>query len=355
MAGWVQVLAADKVDPATAARGLAAIQRNVQAQARLVEDLLDAARITTGKLRLEPRLLDLLPVVQAAVETVGPAADAKGITVELTHDEALITVLGDPDRLQQIAWNLLANAVKFTPRGGRVEVWLGRAENLVQLRVRDTGQGISADFLPFVFNRFRQEESTEARSQTGLGRGRSLERHLAELHGGRTSAASPGEGQGATFTVDLPVPAILTTAPAGETPLVLEPMDGASRPLAGLRLLVVEDEESGREMLTRLLELYGAEVVAAASASEALEALERGVPDVLLSDVGMPGESGYDLLRRVRALPADRGGRVPALAFTAYSSSQDRLNSLDAGFQAHLGKPVEPARLVAMIAALVQR
>ncbi|HEY0552946.1 MAG TPA: chemotaxis protein CheB [Thermoanaerobaculia bacterium] len=355
MAGWVQVLATDKVDAVVAARGLAAIQRNVQAQARLVEDLLDAARITTGKLRIEARLLDLLPVVQAAVETVGAAADAKGITVDLTHDDEPMTVLGDPDRLQQIAWNLLANAVKFTPRGGRVEVWLGRAENLVRLRVRDSGQGISAEFLPFVFNRFRQEESSAARSQTGLGLGLAIVRHLAELHGGRASAASAGEGRGSKFTVDLPVPAILTVGPQGEPPAALQPMDGAARPLAGLRLLVVEDEESGREMLTRLLELYGAEVVAAASASEALEALEHGVPDVLLSDVGMPGESGYDLLRRVRALPADRGGRVPALAFTAYSSSQDRLNSLDAGFQAHLAKPTDPARLVAMITALAKR
>jgi two-component system CheB/CheR fusion protein len=354
VAGWVHVLAAEKVDAATAARGLAAIQRNVQAQARLVEDLLDAARITTGKLRLAPHLIDLLPVVQAAVDTVSAAAEAKGVAVELTHDDAVTTVLGDPDRLQQIAWNLLSNAVKFTPGGGRVEVWLGRAENFVQLRVRDTGQGIGAEFLPFVFKRFRQEESTHARSQTGLGLGLSIVRHLAELHGGTASAASAGEGQGATFTVNLPVPAILIAEPRDGQLARLEPLDGGRRPLAGLRLLVVEDEETGREMLTRLLEQYGAEVVAAASAVEALAALERSVPDVLLSDIGMPGESGYDLLRRVRTLSVDRGGRVPALAFTAYSSSQDRLDSLDAGFQAHLAKPTDPARLVAMITALAR-
>ncbi|MEO6196095.1 MAG: chemotaxis protein CheB [Thermoanaerobaculia bacterium] len=355
MAGWVHVLAADKVDAATIARGMAAIQRSVQAQVRLVEDLLDAARITTGKLRLAPHLIDLLPVVQAAVETVGVAADAKGVTLALTHDDAVTTVLGDPDRLQQVAWNLISNAVKFTPSGGRVEVWLGRAENFVQLRVRDTGQGISAEFLPSVFQRFRQEESTHSRSQTGLGLGLSIVRHLVELHGGKASAASPGEGQGATFMVDLPVPAILVAEPRDGQPARFEPLDGGRRPLAGLRLLVVEDEETGREMLTKLLEQYGAEVVAAASAVEALAALERGVPDVLLSDIGMPGESGYDLLRRVRALPFERGGRVPALAFTAYSSHQDRLDSLDAGFQAHLAKPTDPARLVAMITALAQR
>jgi two-component system, chemotaxis family, CheB/CheR fusion protein len=355
MAGWVHVLATDKVDAATAARGLAAIQRNVQAQARLVEDLLDAARITTGKLRLTPRLIDLLPVVEAAVETVRVAADAKGIVLELTHDDAVTTVLGDPDRLQQVAWNLISNAVKFTPSGGRVEVWLGRVENFVQLRVRDTGQGIGAEFLPSVFKRFRQEESTHSRNQTGLGLGLSIVRHLVELHGGRASAASAGEGQGATFTVALPVPAILMAEPQDGQPASFEPLDGGRQPLSGLRLLVVEDEETGREMLTKLLEQYGAEVVAAASAAEALAALERGVPDVLLSDIGMPGASGYDLLRRVRALPSERGGRVPALAFTAYSSSQDRLDSLDAGFQAHLAKPTDPARLVAMITALVQR
>jgi two-component system CheB/CheR fusion protein len=355
MAGWVHVLAAEQVDAATAARGLAAIQRNVKTQARLVEDLLDAARITTGKLRLASHLVDLLTVVQAAIETVGAAADARGVAIDLTHDEAPITVLGDPDRLQQIAWNLLSNAVKFTPAGGRVEVWLGRAENFVQLRVRDTGQGIGAEFLPFVFQRFSQEESTAARSQGGLGLGLSIVRHLTEQHGGTVSAMSPGEGQGATFTVSLPVPAILVAKPAGGQPARFEPVDGGRTPLSGLRLLVVEDEDTGREMLTCLLEQYGAEVVAAASAVEALAALERSVPDVLLSDIGMPGESGYDLLRRVRALPVDRGGRVPALAFTAYSSSQDRLDSLDAGFQAHLAKPTDPARLVAMIAALAQR
>ena len=355
MAGWVHVLASDKVDAATAARGLAAIQRNVQAQARLVEDLLDAARITTGKLRLTPLLIDLLPVVEAAVETVRVAAEAKGIALELTHDDAVTTVLGDPDRLQQIAWNLISNAVKFTPSGGRVEVWLGRAENFVQLRVRDTGQGISAEFLPSVFKRFRQEESSHSRNQNGLGLGLSIVRQLVELHGGEVSAASAGEGQGATFTVALPVPAILMAEPRDGQTAKFEPLDGGRRPLSGLRLLVVEDEETGREMLTKLLEQYGAEVVAAASAAEALAALERGVPDVLLSDIGMPGESGYDLLRRVRALPSERGGRVPALAFTAYSSNQDRLDSLDAGFQAHLAKPTDPARLVAMITALVQR
>ncbi|HSS48941.1 MAG TPA: ATP-binding protein, partial [Thermoanaerobaculia bacterium] len=352
MSGWIHVLGTDRVDAATLARGLAAIQRNVQAQARLVEDLLDAARITTGKLRLAPFIIDLLPVVEAAVETVRAAADAKGVVLDLVHDGGINAVLGDPDRLQQVAWNLLSNAVKFTPGGGRVEAWLGRRENHVELRIHDTGQGIGPEFLPHVFKRFRQEESSAARSQTGLGLGLSIVRNLTELHGGTVLVASPGEGQGTTFTVSLPVPALLIAKPPDGQPARVETSDGTGRPLAGLRLLVVEDEPTGREMLVALLEQYGAEVVATASAEEALTALERAVPDILLSDIGMPGESGYDLLRRVRALSADRGGRVPAIAFTAYSSNQDRLESLDAGFQAHLAKPTDPARLVAMITAL---
>lgn len=356
MSGWIHVLLAEKVDPSTTARGLAAIERNVQAQGRLVEDLLDAARITTGKLRLIPQIIDLRPVVEAAIDTVRLAADAKGVTLELAlaQDDPGSTVLGDADRLQQIAWNLISNAIKFTPGGGRVTVWLGRVENYVRLRVSDTGQGIGAEFLPHVFKRFRQEESSPTRSQAGLGLGLAIVRHLAELHGGTVAATSDGEGQGATFTVSLPVPPLLTAEPQGGHAGRAAFTDG-HRPLAGLRLLVVEDEATGREMLAELLGQYGAEVTVAASAEEAMAALAREVPDVLVSDVGMAGESGYDLMRRVRALPLDRGGRVPALAFTAYSSSQDRLESLDAGFQAHLAKPTDPARLVTMITALAQR
>lgn len=356
MAGWVHVLGTDRVDAGTTARGLAAIERNVQAQGRLVEDLLDAARITTGKLRIAPVILDLMPLVEAAVETVRAAADAKGIVLDLMHGDGVNSVLGDADRLQQVAWNLLSNAVKFTPSGGRVEVWLGRQENCVQLRVRDSGQGISPEFLPHVFTRFLQEESSASRSQAGLGLGLAIVRNLTELHGGTVSAESPGEGQGTTMTVSLPVPAPFTAKPPAGRPMTGEEGDGrARRPLAGLRLLVVEDEPTGREMLVALLEQYGAEVVATASAEEALAALDRAVPDILLSDIGMPGASGYDLLRQVRTLSADRGGQVPAIAFTAYSSNQDRLESLAAGFQAHLAKPTDPARLVATITSLAYR
>jgi two-component system CheB/CheR fusion protein len=354
MSGWIHVLNGDRADPATTTRGLAAIERNVQAQSRLVEDLLDAARITTGKLRLSLQMIELLPVVEAALETVRAAADAKGVSLSLSHDDAVTAVLGDADRLQQVAWNLLANAVKFTPGGGRVEVWLGRAEACVQLRVQDTGQGIGPDFLPYVFDRFRQAEGSVSRSQSGLGLGLSIVRHLCELHGGSVAVTSAGNGMGSTFTVSLPVPPLLLADPLAELPERDLAKDGR-QPLAGLRLLVVEDEVSGREMLTALLEQYGAEVTAVGSAPEARVALERAVPDLLVSDIGMPGESGYDLIRQVRALPAAGGGRVPALAFTAYSSHQDRLDTLDAGFQAHLAKPTDAARLVAMIMSLTQR
>jgi two-component system CheB/CheR fusion protein len=351
MAGWIQVLTGEETDPATITRGLAAIERNVQMQARLVEDLLDAARITTGKLRLQPRMMELLPVVEEALETVRAAANAKGVALSLLHDDTKTSVLGDADRLQQVAWNLLANAVKFTPHGGRVEVWVGRAEACVQLRVRDTGQGIAPEFLPHVFGPFRQAESSVARSQTGLGLGLAIVRHLCELHGGNVTAASAGEGKGATFTVSLPVPPLLLADSQAEGDLQ---KDGR-RPLSGLRLLVVEDEATSREMLTALLEQYGAQVTAAGSAGEAQAALEHAVPDLLVSDIGMPGESGYDLIRHVRSLLPTQGGLVPAIAFTAYSSHQDRLDALDAGFQAHLAKPTDAARLVAMILSLTHR
>jgi two-component system CheB/CheR fusion protein len=343
MSGWLQVLEM-RHDPVTFARGLAAIRDNVAAQERLVADLLDASQMRAMKLRLETRLIDLLPVVEAAVEAVRAAVEAKGLRLELRHDAAPILILGDSPRLQQIAWNLLSNAVKFTPPGGAVDVWVGRTDTSIQLRVADTGRGIGKGFLPYVFERFRQEESSFTRAQLGLGLGLAIVRQLAELHGGTVTAESPGEGGGATFTVTLPVPPVLL-GEAGAT------VDGE---LAGLRVLVVEDDASSREMLTALLEGYGAQVTAVASAAEGFTALGKAVPDVLVSDIGMAEESGYDLIRRIRALPAERGGAVPALAFTAYSSEDDRQEAFAAGFQVHLAKPTEPARLRSAIANLAR-
>jgi len=353
MTGWMYVLEQNPGNAKIAARGMEAIQRNVLAQIKLVDDLLDTSRIMTGKLHLAVHMISLQSVVEAAIQAVNAAAVAKGITVKLTCVGIATQILGDADRMQQIAWNLLSNAVKFTPAGGRVDVLLERTRTLVQFKVRDTGKGISAEFQPHVFERFRQAEGSPVRDQLGLGLGLAIVRDLTELQGGTVKVESAGKDQGATFTVTFPVPPLLVEPPeakAGETHAT------AGRPaLAGLRLLVVEDEDSSREMLATLLEHMGAEVTATASAAEAFAALEAAIPDVLISDIGMPGESGYDLLRKVRLLPPASGGLVPAIAFTAYSSEQDRLEALAAGFQMHHTKPADPTRLVAAIAMLGRR
>jgi len=353
MTGWMYVLGQNTGNAEITKRGLAAINRNVQAQAKLVGDLLDTARITTGKLRLSVHMISLQSVVEAAIQTVSATADAKGIAIRLECAGTVTQILGDADRMQQIVWNLLSNAVKFTPAGGRIDVRLERTRSSVQLQVRDTGKGISEEFLPYVFERFRQAEGSPTREQLGLGLGLAIVRDLTELQGGTAQVESAGIDQGATFTVAFPVPPLLVKPPGAE---MMDPpaVDGRLA-LQGLRLLVVEDEESSREMLAELLAQLGADVIAASSAAEAFAALEAMIPDVLISDIGMPGESGYDLLRKVRSLPPDRGGLVPAIAFTAYTSEQDRLEALAAGFQMHHTKPADPARLVAAIAMLGRR
>ncbi|HEY0784203.1 MAG TPA: ATP-binding protein [Thermoanaerobaculia bacterium] len=344
MSGWLQVLELRRDDPAPVARALTAIRDTVAAQDRLVADLLDVSQMMAMKPRLAPRLIDLVPVVETAVEAVRAAVAAKGQRLTLRHDAAPLLVLGDSSRLQQVAWNLLSNAVKFTPAEGVIDVWVERTETAIQLRVTDTGKGIGASFLPHVFERFRQEEGSFIRSQLGLGLGLSIVRQLVELHGGTVTADSAGPGNGSTFTVSLPIPPVSL----GET------VEAPIRELSGLRVLVVEDDLSSREMLTLLLEGYGAEVTATASAAEAFAALAGALPDVLVCDIGMPGESGYDLMRRIRALPAERGGDVPALAFTAFASEGDRQAALAAGFHAPLAKPSEPASLRSAIAALAR-
>jgi len=353
MTGWMYVLDRNPGNVEIAARGMAAIQRNVLAQVKLVDDLLDTSRIMTGKLRLAVHMISLQTVVEAAIQAVSAAAVAKGITVELACVGTVTQILGDADRMQQIVWNLLSNAVKFTPAGGRVDILLERSRTSVKLQVRDTGKGISAEFQPHVFERFRQAEGSAIRNQLGLGLGLAIVRDLTELQGGTVMVESTGKDQGSTFTVTFPVPPLLIQPPETEA---AEASTVEDRPvLAGLRLLVVEDEDSSREMLATLLEQLGAEVTATASASAAFAALEAEIPDVLISDIGMPGESGYDLLRKVRLLPPASGGLVPAIAFTAYSSEQDRLEALAAGFQLHHTKPADPTRLVAAIAMLGRR
>ena len=358
MVGWVHVLGAGGLDDATRERGRAAIERSANAQTRLIEDLLDYSSVVAGKLSLSPHLMDLVPVAGAAIEAIRATAEAKGIRIELSTDAEAGLVHGDPDRLQQVLWNLLSNAVKFTQRGGRVEVWIGRVGDSLQARVRDTGQGISGDFLGHVFERFRQQDGSSRRRQGGLGLGLAIVKELVELHGGTVHAESPGAGQGATITVVLP----LASRPGDADPVA----PGESRParvwtvndpeaLKGVRLLVVEDEADSREMLVMVFKRSGATVTAAASAGEAMEALRRATPDLLVCDIGLPGEDGYGLIHRIRTLEAEKGSRMPALALTAYAGPAHREQALAAGFDQQVSKPVVPVELVTQASLLARR
>jgi signal transduction histidine kinase len=352
MLSWIWMLRRGALDSATGQRALDAIERSARSQARLVDDLLDVSRIATGKLRLATQPLALAPIVAAAADSAAPAASAKGVLLERTIDAATGDVLGDPDRLQQVVGNLLSNAVKFTPPGGRVEVSVRRVGSEAEIAVRDTGRGIAPGFLPFVFDRFRQADGSLTRQSGGLGLGLAIVRHLVELHGGRVAAASDGEERGATFTIRLPLTQPSEVPWAAGVDAADEEADGA--PLRGVRVLAVEDDQDTRDALALLLRQAGAMVVAVASASEALAALAGAPPDVLVCDIGLPGEDGYALLRKVRALPAAAGGAVPAVALTAYARSTDRVRASEAGFQAHVAKPFQPASLVRMVVGLVR-
>ena len=347
--GWAQLLRSGKLDPQTLERGIDTIERNARSQKKLIEDLLDVSRIVSGKLQLEPKPVDLAEVVEAALETVAPAARAKGIAIERGYGLQPGPVLGDAQRLQQIVWNLLSNAVKFTPEGGRVTVSLETKDGEAEIAVTDTGQGIGPEFLPFVFDRFRQADASSTRRHGGLGLGLSIVRHLAELHGGSVRAESPGPGQGSTFTVSLPLATRSGLPEARRSPA--EGEGGERVSLAGVRVLVVDDEADARELLEQILTGARAEVVLAASAPEALEALARFRPDVLVSDIGLPGEDGYDLIRKAR----ERGFAGPAAALTAFARAEDRRRALLAGFQIHLAKPVHPGELTAVVASLADR
>jgi len=332
------------------------IDRSGKAQAQLIDDLLDTARIISGKLRLDLGPVDLVSVIDQAVQTIHPAADAKRISLETDLPSEIGQITGDPARLQQVVWNLLSNAVKFTPQGGRVQARLERVDPHIRITVSDTGKGISPDFMPYVFDRFRQADSSSARRYGGLGLGLALVKYLVELHGGTIEAASAGEAQGATFNVTLPVRAVATPlGEAGGEQLTVE----SSGELAGVRALVVDDEDDARELIETVLTQYGAEVVAASSAAEAYmliaETPPQLRPDVMVTDIGMPGEDGYSLIRRVREWERARGGYTPAVALTAYGRVEDRMRALNAGFQMHVPKPVEPAELAVVIMSLVRR
>ena len=353
--GWAQVLLRQgDVSPGTQ-RGLEVIARNARLQTSLVDDLLDMSRILSGQVRLDVQPLSLATTVEAALESVRPSAEAKGVHLHAALDAAAGTVSGDAVRLHQVVWNLLSNAVKFTPYEGRIDVTLARADRSLELTVADTGVGIDAEFLPHVFERFRQADGSAAKRYAGLGLGLSIVKHLVELHGGSVQAMSPGHQQGATFVVRLPLTALReggSGRPSGD--VSSDWLDATSVSLGGIRVLVVEDDDDSRELVASVLEESGAEAHAVASAADALAALDAGHYHVIVSDIGLPEQDGYALLRAVRA----RGGAlrvIPALALTAYARSEDRRQALLAGFQLHLAKPVDPAELCAAVASLARR
>jgi signal transduction histidine kinase/ActR/RegA family two-component response regulator len=352
--GWTRVLRAAQVEPATVQRALESIERNARAQARLIEDLLEVSRIVTGKLRIQVRPVDLAAVVDAATEVVQPAAQAKRIGLSVSIGVRPAMTSGDPDRLQQVVWNVLSNAVKFTPPGGTVSVKLESAHGY-RLTIRDSGQGIEPRFLPHIFEPFRQADGSASREHGGLGLGLAIARQLVELHGGTIQAQSDGRGQGAAFEIHLPsVLAAPLAADAGASPTdrALPPAEFDASLLRDVRVLVVDDEEDARVLLETTLTQYGAEVTTAASVAEAFAAIDRRAPDVLLSDVGMPHEDGYSLIRRLRARGAAAGGEIPAIAVTAYASVNDRLAAVANGYSAHIAKPFEPHEVATLVAQL---
>jgi signal transduction histidine kinase len=350
--GWVTLLRTRRLDEPTQERALETIERNARAQKRLIEDLLDVSRIVTGKVALEIMPVDPRRVVEAALETMQPAAQAKGITVVPLLNTGVATVRGDFARLQQIVCNLLSNAIKFTPSGGRVEVCLAHRNEEAEISVSDSGQGIKPEFLPLVFDRFRQEDGSISRRHGGLGLGLAIVRHLVELHAGSVEAFSDGEGKGSRFVVRLPTR--LGIAKSGADDDRVAPPTTSSM-LAGVRLLVVDDEPGARELIANVLQGYGAEVCLAESGQAALTKLFEKRPHVLIADLGMPGMDGYALIEQVRALDPDFGGHTPAIAVTGYASPLDRLRALQAGYQNHVAKPVEPQELAIVIASLIGR
>jgi signal transduction histidine kinase/CheY-like chemotaxis protein len=343
--GWVALLQAGKTDPRTLERAMTVIERNARAQAQLVDDLLDVSRIITGKLALDLRAVDLPAVLQEVADAIRPAAEAKGIEVEVEVEEGMPRLKADPARLQQMVWNLVSNAVKFTPGEGRVWIRARRRDRRVEIEVEDRGSGIDEAFLPHVFERFRQQDSSTTRAHGGLGLGLAIVRHLVELHGGEVEAESPGQGQGALFRIRLPL------RPAPEADEEARP-DEVAGDLGGLRVLLVEDEPDARELYRVILEENGARVVDVASAAEALVSFEVAPPDVLVSDIGLQGTDGYELIARIRSLPAAQGGSVPAVALTAYAGKEHERRALAAGFQMHVSKPVAAGELVALVREL---
>ncbi|HVY05330.1 MAG TPA: response regulator [Burkholderiales bacterium] len=351
--GWIHLLRSGQLDTSASTRALESIDRSAQSQSQLINDLLDVSRIISGKLRLDVRATSPVTVVEMALDTVRPAAQAKGVNLIVDLDRNIGLTAADPDRLQQVAWNLLTNAVKFSGKDGNIDVKVERVGSNVVLTVKDDGAGIDPHFLPFVFHPFRQADGSSTRKHPGLGLGLAIVRQLVELHGGRVRAESEGKGRGSIFTVTLPVRSIddakASPLPPGAMHVSGKPEPGKTPDLSGTKLLVVDDDEDARDILATVLRQAGANVTTASGAAEALAQLDREVPTVLLSDIGMPGQDGYSFIRAVRGRPADKGGTVPAIALTAYARSDDRFRALASGFQMHLAKPVEVSELLSVV------
>ncbi|MCM3903706.1 MAG: ATP-binding protein [Pyrinomonadaceae bacterium] len=356
--GWSELLTTGDLDDEASKHALEVIVRNARAQRQLIDDLLDISRIITGKLRLDVRPVKLAPMIEAVIDGMRPAAEARNIHLVTALDSLTSPVSGDPERLQQIIWNLLSNAIKFTPKGGTVVVHLKRVHSQIEIVISDTGQGIAPEFLDHVFERFRQSDSSSTRRHGGLGLGLSIVRQLVELHGGTVMADSPGEGEGTTFKVLLPVLSVhheLNDLDMTHTLIGIKTLTDRQPSLADLRVLVVDDEPDGRELIAAVMVGRGAEVVSVGSGAEALEEMERQQFDVLISDIGMPLMDGYTLIEKVRQLSEEHGGRTPAAALTAYAGVEDRMRALSAGYQMHIPKPVEPSRLTTVVASLAGR
>jgi PAS domain S-box-containing protein len=357
--GWAHMLLTGEMDSEAQSRALQAILRQVRSQCQLIDDLLDVARIVSGKLRLELREVDPAAVIGAALDVVRPVAEAKGIGLVSKLERTVTTIVADPDRLQQVIWNLLSNAIKFTPKGGCVEIRSQRIDSGIEIVVADTGRGIAENFLPYVFDRFRQADASSTRMHGGIGLGLAIVQHLIELHGGTVFAASDGKGKGATFTIRLPDPAVRTDGSKIAVRNESSKARRGRRPedremLEGLRVFLVEDESEDREVLSALLGHFGAIAKASASAAEALSELDRFRPDVLVADIGMPIEDGYSLIRKIRARPVDHGGLTPAIALTAYAGDANKQRALETGYQKHMTKPADPNELASAILSLAK-
>jgi signal transduction histidine kinase/ActR/RegA family two-component response regulator len=355
--GWSHLLRMNKLREPQFAHALETIERNARSQSQLIDDLLDVSRIVTGKLQIELSTVNLAAVIEAAIESVHPALMGKGLKLE-TLVESFCPVMGDAHRLQQILWNLLTNAIKFTPKGGQIKITVKRKNSELRVEVADTGIGVSPDFLPYIFDRFRQADGSTTRAQGGLGLGLAIVRHLVELHHGKVEVESPGAHRGSTFTVRLPALATASLRPDLDKTQKIDSEDlliNSSRILDGLRILVVDDDPDTRDLVATILTRCGSEVRCSGSAADAIVAFQEWNPDLLVSDIGMPEEDGYGLIRRLRKLRSKRAKQIPALALTAYATDEDRALALSAGFQMHLSKPIEPENLVSSIAAALGR